>query len=99
MLLIVKYKSGEVRRVNLTQEFFNSYDLSISKRALDFAHMNGSDVYHVSVQRGNEIVFENIYRSNAPEEKSSEFIVDESNIKKMFRNKHKNDKFTTKVIL
>ena len=51
MLLLAKYKSGEIRRVTLHPSFFTSYDTSISKRALDFGHMHGGDLYQITVQR------------------------------------------------
>lgn len=99
MLLLAKYKSGEIRRVNLHPTFFTSYETSISKRALDFGHMHGSDLYQISVQRGNENMFEQTFRHNAPETQFKGYNIDETKVKKTLRKKHKNDKFTTKVIL
>ncbi len=99
MLLVAKYKTGEIRRVNLHPAFFASYETSISKRAVDFGHMHGSNLYQVSVQRGAEIVFEQTFRHNAPETDFKGYNVDETKVKKTLRRKHKNDKFTTKVIL
>ena len=99
MLLVLKYQSGELRRVNLHPSFFTSYETSISKRALDFGHMHGSDLYQVSVQRGAEVMFEQTFRQNAPESKFGGYNIDETKVKKTLRNKHKNEKFTTKVIL
>jgi hypothetical protein len=99
MLLVAKYKSGQLRRVNLHPAFFASYDTPISKRALDFGYMHGSDLYQISVQRGAENMFEQTFRQNAPETKFAGYDVDETKVKKALRKKHKNDKFTTKVIL
>lgn len=99
MLLLAKYKSGEIRRVNLHQSFFTSYETSISKRALDFGHMHGSELYQISVQRGSETMFEQTFRHNAPESQFRGYNIDETKVKKTLRRKHKHDKFTTKVIL
>jgi hypothetical protein len=99
MLLVAKYKSGQLRRVNLHPAFFASYDTPISRRALDFGHMNGSDLYQISVQRGSETMFEQTFRQNAPEPTFKGYDVDETKVKKALRKKHKHDKFTTKVIL
>lgn len=99
MLLIAKYKSGEIRRVNLHPSFFASYELSISKRALDFAQMHGQQLYQVIVYRGGEQVFENTFRGNIPEDKSNPFQVDEKKVKKAFRNEFKRQKFTQRILI
>jgi hypothetical protein len=101
MVLFVKYKTGETRRVNLTEEFFKSQDTSVYKRGHDFAKAHGSEIYQISVMRGNEVVFENIYSRNAPEEadKTPWIKVDEFQIKKNLRKQFKNVPFTQKYIL
>lgn len=101
MLLLVKYKSGETRRVNLTLEFFKSQELSVMKRAQDFAFMHGTDPYQIFVYRGSETLAEFTYRSNAPEEKKSMpwMVVDETKIKKQLKKQFKNVPFKEKYIL
>jgi L-ribulose-5-phosphate 3-epimerase UlaE len=101
MILFVKYKSGETRRVNLTEDFFKSQDTSVHKRANDLAKAHGADIYQIYVTRGNEIVFENTYSKNAPEEaeNNSWMNVDETKIKKTLRKQFKNVPFTQKYKL
>lgn len=103
MPLIIKYKSGETRKVDLTNEFFSSYDVSISKRVLDFAYMHGSDPYYIGVFRGQENVYENNIMKNVPDSIPSKikkaYHIDEFKIKKALRKEFKNVKFTKKFIL
>lgn len=101
MILLVKYKSGESRKVNLTEEFFKSQDSSVLRRAQDFAYMHGSDPYQILVFRGNESMVEHNIRANNPDEfvKSPWMVVDETKVKKQLRKQFKNIPFTQKYIL
>jgi hypothetical protein len=95
-MLNVKYKSGESRNLNLHLSFFDPCEYTISQRATDFAFMHGRDPYHVSVTRGNEILFERTYRNNVPERKAKVHKIDERQIKKDLKKEFKNVPFTLK---
>jgi len=99
MLLTIKYKSGEIRNVNLCEEFFTFYEVSIFHRANDFAYMHGPDPYIVTVTRGNEVVYEKTYYSNSPDSVKKEYKVDERDIKKHLRKQFKNVPFQEKWII
>lgn len=107
MELIVKYKEGSTRRVNLTSAFFNhnlgskTVDPGLSKKALDFAYDCGQDPYYVGVFRGTTVVFETHIRKNQPDEsKQPDWIkIDESSVKKKLRKMFKNKPFTHKHVL
>lgn len=99
MLLSIKYKSGEIRNVNLTEDFFSYYESSIFHRAIDFAFMHGADPYSITVTRGSEVVYEKTYHSNNPIQKSKENKIDERDLKKHLRKQFKNVPFEEKWII
>ncbi len=99
MLLSIKYKSGAIRTVNLTEDFFTFYEISIFHRANDFAFMHGLDPYIITVTRGNEVVYEKTYYSNSPDAVKKEPKIDEKEIKKHLRKQFKNIPFKEKLIL
>lgn len=90
MVLQVNYKDGTRRRVNLTEHFFVPGEVSISKKAQDFAFMHGIQPYYIGLFKGDKAVYENTIRANQPDEKVETKRVDESEIKKDFRKEFKN---------
>ncbi len=99
MRLTVKYQSGEIRTVNLHPSFFGSCEVSLAKRAVDFAHQHGFNPYRIEVLRGGDLMYEKTYRENNPIQLKSQEKVDEKQIKKDLRNEFKRVPFTVKYII
>lgn len=100
MELLVKYKSGEFRRVNLTQDFFTYAGESTAKRSLDFAYMHGADPLYILLYRNGGLMYEKRFKQEeVPYGAKKETKADEKDIKKQLRKEFKNVKFTTKYRL
>lgn len=90
MQLIIKYKNGESRIINLHQEFFTAIDCPpISKRAEDIAYELGKDPYYIGVFRGNDPSFELKILKNMPPEPVYTEPINEKKIKKQLRKEFK----------
>lgn len=96
MQLIVKYKSGERRIVNLHPDFFSINEIPLSKKTMDFAYEYGFEPYYVGVIRGGDIMYEVTIRKNVPVVYPEPKKIDERKVKKILRKQHRKEKFNTK---
>ena len=100
MELIIKYKDGEYRRINLHQEFFTYTGESAAKRSLDIAYMHGKELSYVLLYRNGGLMYEKRFKEEeVPYGQKKEVTADEKQIKKQLRKEFKNVPFTTKYIL
>lgn len=95
MQAIFKYRSGEIRVINLTLEFFRTGDISVSSRANDLANSFAPDVYDIKVWRDEVMVYDKFIRHMLPVKGVNRTKkVDEKEIKKALRKEFKGKKLT-----
>lgn len=96
MLLEIQYYSGEKRRVTLHPAFFSKspaksdglkhlFDISIEKRAMDFAYQCGYRPYKVIVTNGDKVSFKQTIPGNEPESKYKIEKIDQSTVVKQLK--------------
>lgn len=104
MQILIKYKSGEGRKINLHPYFFATNeitrkmpwisDVSVSDRAQQIAYSGGREPYYIGVFRDGVTVYELNIRANQPDifnprRKSKEEKIDERQVKKYLRKETK----------
>lgn len=96
MQLIIKYKRGELRTINLHPDFFRSgiENETIPTKAMTLAYEYGPDPYHIAVMRGGDSMYEKFIKGNIPQPVTKEKPVDYFQIKKDLRKEFKGVKFT-----
>lgn len=110
MYLKIVYKSGEVRILRPTSDFFTSttvdkYDKKLkamvksmttpSEKAVAIAEDCGADPYTIYLERNGQVELDKVIRANAPVDSVS-YTIDERKIKKQLRHEYKNIPFTSR---
>lgn len=67
MMIQIFYKNGEIRKTNLTIDFFRDERISIATRAQDIAYAHNPDPWKIFVVKNGEVKFQKIIEKNEPD--------------------------------